>query len=151
MSCYGKRPKPELFRFSVSNGGSFQLQIPGNPGVQHDGGLSVFPLVLTEDEAGQVVDTIESFGCTVRLYPPDRQTSEQEKERHTLLGMGKEDVVWPSAACPECAWFDPLLAHEPCGRLGWPPEAIKAFLSNPKPQQDSAACPVPHLWRTSDG
>lgn len=151
MSCSGKRPKPELFRFSVSKGSPFQLQIPGNPGVSHAGGTSVFSLVLTEEEAAQVVDTIESFGCITRLYPPTRQTPEQEKERHTLLGLGKEDTVWPSASCPECAWFDPLLAGEPCGRLGWPPEAITAFAANPKPQQDSADCPVPHLWRTSDG
>ena len=151
MSCYGKRPKPELFRFSVSKGGVFQLQIPGNPGVHHDGGTSVFSLVVTEDEADQVVDTIQSFGCTVRLYPPYRQTPEQEKERLTLLGVGKEEAVWPSAACPECAWFDPLLAGEPCGRQGWPPEAITAFATNPKPQQGIADCPVPHLGRSSDG
>ena len=151
MFCDGKRPKPKLFRFSVTNGSAFQLQIPGNPSVGHEGGTSIFSLLVTEDEAAQLVDTIESFGCGVRLYHPNLQTPEQENERLTLLGVGREDTVWPSASCPECSWFDPLLAEDPCGRAGWPAEMITAFAANPKPQSDSDACPVPHLWRKSNG
>lgn len=151
MFCGGKRPEPGLYRFSVSNGQSFDLQLPGNPGVSHGGGMSVFSLVVTEDEISQLVDTIKSFGCQVEVFPPNLQTPEQETERLALLGIGREDVVWPSASCPECAWFDPLLSGDPCGRVGWPPETITAFSTNPKPQQDASQCPVPHLWRESHG
>jgi len=146
MSNDGEKPPPNLFRLWVRKGSPFQIQVPYNPPIEHGGGSTVVPLVLGTAHVSRLLDTIRSFGCEVDLIPAERQTPEQEAERLALLGVGREDVVWPSTACPECAWFDPLLAGTPCGRVGWIPEAITVLLETPKPRQDAEACPVPHLW-----
>ena len=146
MSNGGDKPQPNLFRLWVRKGSPFRAQVPHNPLIEHDGGSTVVPLALGTDQVSALLATIHSFGCEVDLIPMERQTPEQEVERMALLGIGRGDVVWPSAACPECSWFDPLLADTPCGRAGWIAEAISALMETPKPRQDADACPVPHLW-----
>jgi len=135
-----------LYTLLVRSGKPFSITVPGNPSTSHDGGTSVASLVLTPEEAALLADVIAGHGCTVEIRESARQTPEQKHERETLLGIGKEDAVWPSAACPACAWFDPLLETVPCGRAAWGTETITVFMESPKPQQDAEACPVPHLW-----
>ena len=145
-------PSSRLFRFLIRGGTRFQAQVPHNPPLEHDGGMSVCSVVISPTQAHEVLGLIRSFGCVVEEVPLERQTEEQEVERLTLLGAGMKDTVWPSASCPACAWFDPLLKDaEPCGRKGWPTEMVASLSTSPKPQQDAEACPVPHLWTLNDG
>jgi len=141
---------PHLFRLWVRSGQPFQVQPRHNPIVTHDGGTTATHLVLTREEAEALRALLTAYGGNVSLEHTARQTPEQEKERLALLGAGREDTVWPSASCPGCAWFDPLLDASPCGRLGWPAETVASFVASasPKPRQDMEACPVPRLWNT---
>ena len=129
-----------LYRLWLRKGTPFTLALEHNPPVEHDGGNTVAHLYLTSTQAEIVREWVGEKGCEYRLIPHERQTEEQTKERQTLLGMQRGDRVWPSASCPTCAWFDPLLEGEPCGRAGWPPESIEAF------DADLSHCPVKHLW-----
>lgn len=150
MSSGGTREVAHLFRLWVRSGEPFSVQPRHNPIVIHDGGTTAAHLVLTETEAAALRELLTAYGGVVDLSRSVRQTPEQKKERLALLGVGREDSVWPSLACQECAWFDPLLEDTPCGRAAWPPETITVFLQSDKPCQDAAACPVPHVWTSPD-
>lgn len=143
MSDGGTRAR--LFRLWVQRGSPFTVQPKHNPVVEHDGGTTAVHLVMTDEDAADLRVLLEGYGGEVDLAYTARQTTEQKEERLALLGVGREDNVWPSTACQECAWFDPLLT-EPCGRAGWPPEVIDTLSQSPKPQQDLNACPVPYVW-----
>ena len=135
-----------LYRLWLRKGKPFTLQMKGNPAVEHDGGTTVVHLALTDDQAEAVKALVIQYEAECDLIPHERQTAEQQEERQTLLGMQRGDRVWPSAACPTCAWFDPLLEGEPCGRAGWAPEAIAVFEGTAGPLADLRACPVSHVW-----
>ena len=145
MSRGGTKAAPKLFRLWVRSGKPFTVQPKHNPIVEHDGGTTATHLVLTDEDATTLRALLAEYGGDVDLVYSTRQTPEQKSERLALLGAGREDTVWPSAACPECAWFDPLL-DQPCGRAAWLPEVIDTLAQSPKPQQDMEACPVPHIW-----
>ncbi len=135
-----------LYRLWLRRGQPFTLQFKGNPPVEHDGGNSITHLALTEEQVGVLTHELRQRGTEFDLIPHERQTSEQAIERQTLLGMQRGDRVWPSAACPSCPWFDPLLEGDPCGRDGWEVEAIAAFGERAAPQDALSGCPVPHVW-----
>ena len=135
-----------LYRLWLRRGQPFTLQIKGNPPVEHDGGNSITPLTLTEQQVGVLTHELRRHKAEFDLIPHERQTPEQAAERQTLLGMQRGERVWPSAACPSCPWFDPLLEGAPCGRDGWEAETIAAFGEGVAPQDALSGCPVPHVW-----
>lgn len=135
-----------LYRLWVRKGQPFSFHVRGNPPVEHDGGNTVAHLVLTDQQAEDVATAVTEKGCEWDLIPHGHQTQEQSRERQTLLGMQRGDRVWPSAACPSCTWFDPLLEDEPCGKAGWAPEMVAAFGESPAAEAALKECPVPHVW-----
>ena len=150
MSNGGTKEAPYLFRLWVRSGKPFAVQPRHNPVIEHDGGTTAAHVVLTETDAALLRELLEAYGGVVDLARSAIQTPEQKKERLALLGVVREDSVWPSTACPECAWFDPLLPENPCGRAVWARETIAVFLQSDKPCRDVAACPVPHVWSSPD-
>ena len=146
MSSGGTRAVPRLFRLWVRSGKPFTVQPKHNPTVEHDGGTTATHLVMTDEDAAALRTLLEGFGGDVDLTYTAHQTPEQKKERLALLGAGREGSVWPSTACQECAWFDPLLEETPCGRAAWAPEVIDTLSQSPKPRQDAKDCPVPYVW-----
>jgi len=133
----------EIWTVQLQGGDPFGLGVPGNPRVDHDGALSVFHLVLTAQQAAVIEDIADRRNCkaTVRLL--HKQTDEQKAERMALLGVQRGGKCWPSGACPNCAWFDPLIEEgEPCGYVNWPSESRTAFLESEKAASDWEACPV---------
>lgn len=138
--------KARLFRLWVRRGSPFTVQPKHNPVVEHDGGTTAVHLVMTDKDASDLRVLLEEYGGDVDLVHTAHQTPEQKKERLALLGVGREDTVWPSVACQKCAWFDPLLDESSCGRAAWAAEVIDTLSQSPKPQQDLTACPVPHVW-----
>lgn len=136
-----------LWVFTVEGGERFQTTVEGNPSITHDGGTSVFHLMLEEQDAHQLVSLVEGIGCRISMRPARRQTAEQEAERTALLGVGKEEAVWPCPSCPTCYWFDPVALQvdgsgEPCGAKGWPEEMRRVSLESNKAVEDLEACPL---------
>jgi len=130
-----------VWTFVVRDGKAFNLQVPGNPILSYRGGLDILKAVLTDAEAEHVTGVCEDNGCTVQAATEDI-TDEQEQERKALLGVNREDYVWPSARCPECAWFDVMSANN-CGADDWPTESQTSLhLHNEKARTDLAACPL---------
>lgn len=136
-----------LFRLWLRKGTPVTIQTGHNPPIEHDGGNTVVHLYLTELEENSLKLCIgELSGCEYDLIPHEHQTGDQTRERQTLLGLQRGDRAWPSAACPACTWFDPLLEGEPCGRAGWPDESIEAFGDTKAAAVALAECPVKHVW-----
>ena len=136
-----------LWVFQVEGGAPFRTKVGGNPSTEHNGGTSVFHLMLEEPEAKHFTDFVESLGCTVTVRPSRKQSPEQEAERSALLGVGKEDVVWPCERCPTCYWFDPVALTpegmgDPCGYSGWPEDTRRVCLESTKAVGDLEACPL---------
>lgn len=147
MSDVGKTQDPYLFRLWVRRGNPFAIQPPHNPAVEHDGGTTVAHLVMTGEQAAELAQLIREHGCTVDMDRTATQTAEQAEERQALLGVSRHDTVWPSASCPECAWFDPVAKDNPCGRATWNPSVTQAMLeAHEKARTDEQQCPVPHVW-----
>ena len=128
-----------LYTLWVQGGAPFALTFPANPAVEHDGGTTVTHLVLSIEEVQHLRGMLEGYEFS--LAAMEGQTSKQEEERLSLLGVGKDDTVWPSKLCPTCAWFDPT-QENPCGKLGWEPSVVEAFMRKDKPQNDWERCDV---------
>ncbi len=136
-----------LWVFQVHGGESFRTQVGGNPSVEHNGGTSVFHLMLEEADARHFVSLVEKLGCTIEARPSRRQSQEQKLERDSLLGVGKKEALWPCQNCPTCYWFDPVSLQadgsgEPCGAKGWPEETRRVCLESTKAVEDLEACPL---------
>jgi len=140
-----------LYRLWVRKGEPFAFQVSGNPPVKHDGGNTVAHLTLTDEQAEDLACVVIEKGCEWDLIPHERQTAEQSEERQILLGVQQGDRVWPSATCPTCAWFDPLLSDDPCGKAGWVPEMVASFGDGSVAKTALTECPVPHVWSDRGG
>lgn len=136
-----------LWVFQVEGGSPFRTQVGGNPSVEHDGGTSVFHLMLEEPDAKRFVSLVEGLDCAIAARSSRRQTAEQEAERNALLGVGMDDAVWPCPSCPTCYWFDPTALKpdgegDPCGATGWPEDMRRVCLESNKAVEDLEACPL---------
>lgn len=129
----------QLYTLWIQGGSAFQIAVPANPAVDHDGGTTVSHLVLSTQEAANLKSLLEKGGCTVSLTLMEGQTSGQEVERLSLLGVGKENVVWPSQYCPTCSWFDPV-QDNPCGKVSWDFSVAETLMQNKKAQADWERC-----------
>jgi hypothetical protein len=132
-------------RIRILGGTSFRLYPSANPCVEHDGGTSVHVLYISTEELEAVASQATQFGASVEVLGPVLQSPEQKRERLALLGVNKQDSVWPSLQCTSCAWFDPT-EDPPCGVKSWPPESVSSFILQDKPKSDFGSCPVPD-WR----
>ena len=131
-----------LWTFRVTGAGSFALHPPGNPLVRHDGGMSVFHLILTDEQVDQLKQLVSDLDVEVEIRRATEQTETQRKERLTLLGRERADSVYPSTACPNCFWFDPALEGF-CGRSVWPSEVVATSLEvHEAARTGEAECPV---------
>jgi hypothetical protein len=137
----------KLHRIKTTGGSPFKLYPVGNPPLEHDGGTSIHSLYVNEEELEAITHKIEQSGSTVEVLDPVEQDQDQKEERLALLGIGKQDSVWPSLDCTKCSWFDPV-QKTPCGVASWNPEVVSTFLEQKKPKSDFESCPVPD-WRDS--
>jgi len=59
-----------------------------------------------------------------------------------MLGIGKEDEVYPSIKCPTCYWFDPLTEGY-CGYRVWPEAVqVQSVLSHEAARAGLINCPL---------
>ena len=132
----------DIWTFHLRGGGPVSFQPPGNPVATHNGGTSVFHLMLTHEQVQDIQNNLEAGGVRVRAWPSPKQTEEQRAERRELLGVDREDAVYPSTDCMTCFWFDPLCEGF-CGYQGWPPEAVQqALVSHEAAVEGYEKCPV---------
>lgn len=139
----------QLWTFRVSGGKPFRIQVKGNPIMTHDGGTeALLKCLCTHNEATKLEAEIRSHGCTVEGHSPHETAEQQEKRRNLLHVLGGEQT-FPCVACPECAWFEPVLVSlcgaglSPMGDgVGWEPEVIEGAMKNEKFASDFQACPL---------
>lgn len=133
----------QMWSLKITGGQAFWVHPEGCPAISHDGTTTVQNILLDEGDAKRVVQWIETHAfCKVTLRPLESQTEEQHEERKALLGMGKEDKVWPSPACPSCYWFDPR-NDNPRGYEVFESEVVDQSLKSHDAARESLAmCPI---------
>lgn len=133
-----------LHTVTFQGGDPFDIRLPGNPLVRHTGGTTVAN-VLLNDHLVEVIRSLlsESPNTTVEIRPVDGQSETQRAERETLLGIGQQDRVWPSLACPNCFWLDPLTPTG-CGATEWDAAMRETALTMPVAKKALSVCPVLH-------
>lgn len=132
----------KLWTIEIRGPGSLTLQVPGNPPLYHEGGISVAHLILRQEEVGELKIFAFSAACTLKAWPVDGQDEEQTAERSRFVGLGEEDRVWPSIVCPACPWFDPLQEGSPCGLDTLPSESTEVLRKLEYYAKAEADCPV---------
>lgn len=142
----GREVQNKVITYTIKGGSSFRLRTLGNPEIEHDGSESVGHLYCSISEAEAIGTYAISRGCSFDFWEMQTQTLEQEKERQALLGFQKENAVFPTAKCPECAWFDPLTKSY-CGLIEWPQESKEILLKKSHHVQHQKDCPSPHYWQ----
>lgn len=138
----------QLWIFHVTQGGSFDLQVKGNPVMSHDGRQSILKCLCTLDQARKLEEKMKSFGCGVQSKCPS-ETKEQREERDNLFAILGDEQSFPCKRCPECAWFDPYLEGL-CGAgfsskmrtPRWEDDVIEERLGGEKHLADWDVCPL---------
>ena len=128
----------KVWTFQVIGGDAFALQPEGNPAVGHDGALSIWHLVLDDEQADEIAEVIRTHGARVEQHA---QTEDPEQtELHQRI-LDATDGVFPCVQCSRCFWLD-VQVEGYCGYRGWEPERRDAALELVLAQQDLAKCPV---------
>lgn len=135
----------KLYTYNIIGGSPFILELNTNPNIEHDGGESTGHLYINSAELEEISHHVLALGSSVQFWESVQQTKQQQIERQKLLGFQKQDAVFPTGKCPECAWFDPLSKHY-CGLSDWPQEAIEILMTKPHHIQHSKECPSPDYW-----
>jgi len=137
----------QLWIFKVTGGDPFRLQVKGNPVLEHDGGANnVLQTMCTRPQALALEAEMQAKGARVEANCPS-ETAEQKEQRKNLLKVLGNDRVFPSAKCPECSWFDPMIVSL-CGAgfsfsgPGWDDDTMKGVMSNEKYAADFESCPI---------
>lgn len=132
-----------LWTVQIRGANSFEYQAPGNPSVEHDGGVSVAQLVLTQAEVGELKIYAAAAGCRVKAWPTDGQSKAQSEARTRILRLGEQEQEWPTHLCPTCSWFDPLQGGSPCSLNTYPEESIRTLRETSEAHRKSEAeCPL---------
>lgn len=133
----------QLWTLQISGPASFSFQSPGNPGVGHEGGVSVAHLVLRQEEVGEIKLLAAQAGCTVKAWSMEGQTEEQTAERARFMNAGEGEPLWPSPTCPTCPWFNPLVQGSSCELDTLPEESVAELLRVSEPHVEAkGGCPV---------
>ena len=80
----------KVWTFLIRGGPSdFSLTLPNNPSLYHDGSITIWKMVGTQETANTGAGLIRSLGAAVTVYT-EEQSKEQEAERRSLLGLTPE-------------------------------------------------------------
>lgn len=77
---------PKVWTFVIRAGEDFELSLPNNPKLKHNGGMTVWQMVGTYDVAAAAEVLILDTGASVERYTQE-QTPKQAMERQRLLGF----------------------------------------------------------------
>lgn len=128
-----------VWTFRLVGGERFSVQLPKNPGVTHDGGLSIWHLRINSKDAAAVSEVARGYGAKLTSHA---QTESNEQTQMHRRYMEAESSVFPCMSCPKCYWLD-LQAEGYCGVDAWEPSKRDAALDSfESARDDLAACPV---------
>ena len=135
---------PRLWTIVVRGSTPFSYMTRGNPVAQHEGGMSVFHLVLNDDEVPTLRGAVLLSGNRIEARPMEGQSSEHTQERVRFNTLAQEERVWLSIECPTCPWFDPLHGGpSTCGVDTLPSESYVEFRrTSPAAEKALRECPV---------
>ena len=77
----------KVWTFVVRGGQDFELTLPRNPPLHHDGGMTMWKLVGTQRIANAAREILEETGATVEMHT-EVQSEEQRALRMKRLGRG---------------------------------------------------------------
>lgn len=131
--------RPVVRTYTLRGGDPIHVTPPGNARVSHDGGVSIWSLLLDEQGAHDVESVLDRAGIRHQVAV-QHETVEQARERAILSDL---PPGFPTEACASCVWMD-LLLEGLCGLRGWDPELVVIVRAeNPKADPDADACPLP--------
>ena len=133
-----------FFRTLILRGGNpFELRIPGNPAVSHEGGTTAQHLYITEEEAALISEKSKENGAVVDFVPMTPNPPQQEERRK--LFQRPEEVFLLCEECLFCPWYDPITLGEgkTCSLREAPKEATQTLMQNSNPHRKAAIlCPL---------
>jgi len=83
----------KVWTFLITGGQTFQMMLPNNPILIHEGRRTIWKLVGDESLASQAENAFKAFGATITRYT-ESESSDQYEERLNLLGT-RMKAVWP--------------------------------------------------------
>lgn len=75
-----------VWTFQLVGGQTFDMKLPNNPPLNHDGQRTLWKLVCTKLLAQQAMSAFQAFGANVNMYV-EQELPEQVAERQALLGI----------------------------------------------------------------
>lgn len=135
-----------LWTIQVTGSSPFMFQAPGNPVVEHQGGITVVHLVLSQPEVGKIKLMAAEAGLKIKAWPMEGETPEQTRQREQFVDLGQGEPRWAHPECPACPWFDPIDHHDPCGLKHLPGESVATLMETSEVHQKAVdACPERQL------
>lgn len=131
-----------MWTFRLVGGESLAMRV-GLASVEHSGGLSLWSVFLTQEEAATLETVLVSRGIRVARWA-EGPSEEQIKERDALMKAQRGEAEYLTASCPSCFWLD-LKAEEAglCGLQGWHDttrtEALRMY---ERARKDACDCPL---------
>lgn len=104
----------------------FVLQIGVNRPIDHNGGMSLYNLNLSEEEREFLERWLKENSHTYQAISTD--TTEEEKEQKRLQ-MEKDNNFFHCSLCPTCCWYN-LSTVNRCGAMDMPYGIVKKILKN---------------------
>ena len=133
-----------LWTVTLRGGSPFEMQIPGNPTLEHDGGTTAGHLYVSQEEISLIGETCEKQGVRFEFAPMNSAGSSQKAERKRLFQRPEEISVLCSA-CPTCPWYDPVTLGDgkTCFLREAPRESsMVLFQASEKFRQAAQDCPL---------
>lgn len=78
----GDTDRLKVWTFCIVGGEPFQLSLPGNPALEHDGHRTLWHLAGTQEMANQAEQLLKDTGAQITVHA-EFETEEQYKQRHT--------------------------------------------------------------------
>ncbi len=74
----------KVWTFRIQGGEAFDISLPANPALNHDGGRTLWKLLGPKELADAAASLIRAMGAEVEVFS-EEQTPEQLEERQRLL------------------------------------------------------------------
>jgi len=130
--------RQRLWTFQVAGGEPTALEVSNGPPLVHDGGFTLWKVVLTAAQTARLEGLLTNRGCLVQVYGQP-ETDQLKEERMRIMGaMGA--TAWRTAQCPQCFFYNPGTENT-CGLDDWNVHQLEAAMRIRKAAADKSTCP----------
>lgn len=135
-------PVQQVWTFQLEGGPAFNLgQIAYNPPLNHNGRMTYWKFVGTEEEKDSLVTAMQAHkGLRVKVWT-ERVTQEQVKQQDRQMEMQRDGYVFRTPKCPACFFFDPD-TESACGLQSWDRSMVQEALKMKAGFEAAMACPL---------